>query len=294
MRRHWTRNLVCGLLAACLLSEAGCLSCCHPIAAPEVEQLETCQAVSKLARQHVYVFLLNGIDPVCFCNLAGVHDYLIQLGFTKVYYGELYHVFWFNKEIRKIHKEDDNARIVLVGHGLGANLARSLARDLNDENIPINLLVYVDGNTLTNPDDRSANVEKAITVLPPGWPLKAEELDDTQNVHIGGSHFSAPTDRQTLDVLTHELMELASAVPVKLPEQPTSTPPYEMTPTPRPVTPTQTTTRDEWDFLKPSSTLSSTSPVQYPPPVDVDVPPEQDPSVHTTLKPKQEQRVPSP
>jgi hypothetical protein len=284
MRPGWIRALGCGLLAACLGTQVGCLSCCHPIADPAPDQIETCQALSKLCRQHVYIFLLNGADPIHFSNFAGVHDYLITIGFTKTYYGEPYHVFWFNREIRKIHKEDENARIVLVGDGLGANLARSLARDLSDEKIQVNLLVYVDGNTITSPDDHSANVEKCINVLAPGWIWNGDELAEAENVHIDGNHFNAATRDKTLELLTNELMQIASNVPVTLPEPPTSTPPYEITPTPRPVLPVQSTTRDEWDFLKPVAVLKPSSPVQAQPAT-----PEETPSVHTTLKPKTEQ-----
>ena len=148
MSRSWLRSLGPWCLAATLLGQVGCLTCCHPVPPPMPEQVMACHTVPSCCRGHVYVFLVDGLDPVRFCNFAGLHHYLTDLGYLNTYHGEMYHCYWFDAEIRRIHKEDPDARFVIVGHGCVRKVARSLACGLQDENIAINLLVFVDGSLL--------------------------------------------------------------------------------------------------------------------------------------------------
>lgn len=282
-RRRWLHLLGTGLLAGALLGQAGCLSCCHPIDQPAPEQVTACHTVPACCRSHVYVFLVDGLDPVRFCNFAGVHDYLIQLGFIKTYHGELYHCFWFNSEIHQIHKEDPDARFVIVGHGAGAKMARSMAQDLQAESIPVHLLVYVDGSMMNGHEPRPGNVERVINAHVSGYVWSSKPVADADNVYLdGASTFSAATDRQTLDLLSHELMQLAMTVPMRVTEPAPPLP--ETGPTPRPVERSTTAARDDWDFLKPNSQLSSDVPFRYP---RAAAEASETPKTHTSLKPTQ-------
>ena len=214
MSRRWLRSLGPCCLAASLLAEVGCLSCCHPVPPPAPEQVMACHTVPSCCRGHVYIFLVDGVDPVRFCNFAGLHHYLTDLGYLNTYHGEMYHCFWFNSEIRRIHKEDPDARFVIVGHGCGAKVARSLACDLQDENIAVNLLVYVDGSLLGSSADRPGNVARVINARVPGYVRPTADLAGADNVQLQGSNtFSAATDPGIRDLLGHELMQLAMTVP---------------------------------------------------------------------------------
>src|SRR5438034_10131305 len=85
-------------------ANAGCLGFLHPVDMPYAKQLtEPCQSVPRCCRDHVYIFMVNGLDPWNYGNLTGVRDYIQELGFNKTYYGQVYHVWWFNAEIRRIH-----------------------------------------------------------------------------------------------------------------------------------------------------------------------------------------------
>lgn len=286
IRRRWLQRLGPWCLGAALLGQVGCLSCCHPVPTPAPEQVMACHTVPACCRSHVYIFLIDGLDPVRFCNFAGVHDYLISLGYNGTYHGELYHCFWFNSEIRRIHKEDPDARFVLVGHGVGAKMAHSLAHDLQDENIAVNLLVYVDGSWLGNTDRRPANVERVINARVSGSTLTGANLLDADNVHLeGASTFSAATNQQTLDLLSHELMQIAMSVPSRVVEPPAA-PVSEAGPTPRPVQRSATAARDEWDFLKPTAQLQASAPVHFTPPAENATAPTAT-KPHTTLKPNE-------
>ena len=114
--RRLQRGLGRWLLAGGLMAGmSGCLSGLHPIADPEADLVEACKVVPKCCRGHVFVFLLNGADPINKDNLSGVRDYLIGLGFEKVYYGQVYHACWFKKEIRRLHEEDPDAALGSAG-----------------------------------------------------------------------------------------------------------------------------------------------------------------------------------
>jgi pimeloyl-ACP methyl ester carboxylesterase len=287
IRRRWLRRLAPWCLGAALLGQVGCLTCCHPVPTPAPEQVMACQTVPACCRSHVYVFLIDGLDPVRFCNFVGVHDYLISLGYHSTYHGELYHCFWFNSEIRQIHKEDPDARFVLVGHGVGAKMARSMAHDLQDENIAINLLVYVDGSWLGSGGDRPGNVARIINARVAGNVWTGTDLPDADNVRLdGASTFSAATNQTTLDLLGHELMQIAMTVPSQPVGALKPPPALDAAPTPRPVQRSTTAARDEWDFLKPTAQLQASSPVHFTPSVDTATAPAAT-KPYTTLKPNE-------
>src|SRR5262249_39407997 len=116
---HW-RLLGGGLLAFGLAGSGGCFWLINSCPDPLPEAAETCQAVSAWGRRHVYVFLANGVDPLGLGDLAGVRDHVRALGFPKIYYGQFCHGGWFEREIRRLHKECPEARFMLIGYGHGA------------------------------------------------------------------------------------------------------------------------------------------------------------------------------
>lgn len=276
------------LLAAHLLSAAGCLCCLNSVSPPSAETLETCHAVPCLGRNHVYIFFLGSLDPLDCANLSGVRDYLHKLGFIKTYYGQVYHVCWFKSEMRRIHKEDPAARFVLVGHGVGANTAHALAGELQEDDIDIDLLVYVDGTRLDKRCRQPKNVSKIIHVSGTYCLSPKKNLRDVENIHLQKAGcFGAATHPQTLDVLAEELTQVAARVPVTLPPDPRQLPsPEEQAPTPRPVVPPAAAARDEWDFLKPVASLSHRSPSVGSPDDPVQAT-KQNASPHSVLKPKE-------
>src|SRR4051794_40666540 len=96
------RSLVIVLAASLTCAASGCMSCFNPVAPPQADWLSTCHALPHLERNRVYVFLMNGLDPVNCCNLTGVRDCLQTLGFIKTYYGQPFHYWWFASEIRRL------------------------------------------------------------------------------------------------------------------------------------------------------------------------------------------------
>jgi hypothetical protein len=262
---RWRRLVGHTALAASLVSSAGCLNFLNATQAPPAEVAANCQELPAGCRRHIYIFLVHGLDPLDSANLDGLCTYLHKLGFNQTYYGQLYHVPYFGKEIRRLHKEDPDAHFVLIGFSFGANQVCSLTRSLKEDGIGIDLLVYLGGNTLDNtPADRPDNARRIVNVLAHGWIWNGAILEGAENIEEPDIwHFGSPTHPRTLQTLTEELTTLAATVPAILPSLPSPTP-TEEEPTPRPVQIPPTAKRDEWDFLKPTSDLPVRG-VQIPP-----------------------------
>ncbi len=261
------------LLAVTMSSAPGCLSCCHPVAGPAPELKGPCQALSDDCRQSVYVFFIDGLDPLSCANLKGVYKYVTDLGFTHAYLGEVYDALSFTHEICRIHRCYPEAKIALIGFDVGAETARAMAHWLKRDCVNIDLLMYIDGCLLsTGPGSRPENVWQLVNVVSRCGPSLegAEQID----AH-GAGHYGAPTHPETLAALCRELTMLAESVTVVQRERVPMlgippVPADEMAPTPRPVPaapegepapmprlvpPRQTSTRGEWDFLKPVDQL---------------------------------------
>ncbi len=215
--RRWLSR---GLVALVLMTGPGCLSFLHPIDPPVNDHVACCKSLSSCCRNHVYIFFIHGLDPLDYANLSGVRDYVQSLGFIKTYYGQLYHTHYFEKELRRIHEEDCDARFVLVGFSFGANMVRNVAQAVKSDGIFIDLLVYLGGNTLENrPKDRPENVGHIVNILATGCIWNGDHLDDATNLNYDDVwHFGSPSHLQTLQVLAEQLAIVAGRVPVAEPE----------------------------------------------------------------------------
>src|SRR5262249_14970241 len=147
---------------------------------------EPCQAVPKACRGHVHVFLMNGLDPMNYGNLIGLRDYLQELGFCKTYYGQLYHLWWFESEIRRLHTEDADAHFALIGFSLGSNVVYEIARAVERYGVHIDLLVFLSGNHFASPmpHRRPENVGKVVNLLASGVMASRGERDWAENVRL--------------------------------------------------------------------------------------------------------------
>jgi hypothetical protein len=200
------------LLVLALAGAGGCLSFLHPVRSPDAHCLESCRAVPQDCRDHVYVVLINGLDPLYVGNLAGERDYLQRLGFSKVYFGQLYDWWWFKSKVRQAYREDPEARFVIIGYSWGCSMAHSLARALQDEGIRVDLLVHLDAVAFTRKfHHRPENVGRILNITSfsvlCGVPAEGTESMRESNVW----HFGPPTHPRTLEALAAHLVSLAVA-----------------------------------------------------------------------------------
>jgi hypothetical protein len=250
---RWPRRIGGGLLAAlCLSMGSGCLSFVHSLDAPPREQLMPADMIPAPCRNHVHIFLIHGMDPLDLANLAGLTEYIQALGYIKTHYGQLYHLWEFKKELRRVHKDDPDARFVLIGFSFGANMVRELANAVKDDDITIDLLVYLGGNTLENtPPNQPDHVIHIVNILATGCIWNGATMDRADNIHYGNVwHFGSPTHPKTLELLSRELAVVAGRVPYieKTP------PPFpDELPRPRPLKANQARKMPEvppeWNFL---------------------------------------------
>jgi pimeloyl-ACP methyl ester carboxylesterase len=247
-----------GLALALMASAAagtGCMPFLHPVGPPSQEHFALSACLPQAARDHVHIFFIHGMDPFDWANLSGVREYVHALGYIKTHYGQIYHLWEFESELRRVHKEDPDARFVLIGFSFGANMARNVAADANREHIPIDLLIYLGGNTLKDcAEDKPENALHIVNILATGCIWNGDHLEGADNLNYGDVwHFGSPTHLKTLEVLAEELAKVAARVPVVIHEPPPVAS-DEDAPTPRPVVPQNSGPRDEWDFLKPAPT----------------------------------------
>jgi hypothetical protein len=240
------------------------MSFLHPVRPTTPEFADACRALPPCCRNHVYIFLIHGMDPLDYANLHGLCNYLHQLGFTKTYYGQLYHTVYFRKELLRVHEADPEAHFVLIGFSFGANMVRNLAQTAREQNIPIDLLVYLGGNTLHNtPRDHPDNAQRLINVLAHGYIWNGTQFDNAENISVEDVlHFGSPTHPRTLEALARNLVDVGSSVPIIEPVELPVKPGTEE-PTPRPVSVLPKKGSDQWDFLQPVSQLRSDDGVDW-------------------------------
>lgn len=251
---RWVRTLGHLALACGVYVSAGCQHLMtHEVDKP-ADPVRACLDAPPCCRDHVYVYLIHGTDPLDFANLTGLNAHLRELGYRKTYLGQLYHRNDVIRDVRHVQETDPDARFVLIGFSLGSNMARDVAHAVRPDGIQFDLLVYLGGNTLEDlPRDRPENASKLVNILAQGWIWNGTTFPDAENIHLPDVyHFGSPMHPYTRAMLARELAVVATRVPVMITGGSLPGGPLFDEPTPRPVTPTAATTPDEWDFLRPA------------------------------------------
>jgi hypothetical protein len=246
-----------GLLGlTALLSLPGCLSCFNPVPDPSCETKQFCEQLPAPCRNGVYVVLLNGVDPLECGNISGVRDYLNGLGFVKTYYGQLYHEGCLLKELQAVHAEHPEAKFAIIGYEFGALSARNLARKAEYQDLPIDLLVYIQPKGLeTFPDVAESNVGRRITIRGYKESSSDSSSEDGETISVPSYfRYAVPTNAATLEALSNELTSVALSVAIPAASM-ESFPRLldDPAPNPRPIVKRKPEPVDDWDFLKPAS-----------------------------------------
>lgn len=176
---------------------------------------------------HVYVFGINGFNPLCTGNFNGLMRYIREHGFPHTYFEQLYSSRWYADEIRKIRHCDPQAKIALIGFSWGANAVRGLANHLNEEGIQIDLLIYLVGDLVGDtPESKPANVCRIVNIRAKGLVLlggdlffNGEDIAGAHNHMLTCRHILVPSRRETVELIMGELYTLA-CVPVGPPLPP--------------------------------------------------------------------------
>src|SRR5262249_7705316 len=126
-----------------LFANSGTGSMLHPLEEPKQLPYPASyyDGTSQLAKEHVYIFGINGLNPMCLGNFNRMLNYFRKEGFTNTYFGQMYTYYWYANSIRDIRRRDPQAKIVLIGFSLGANSVKSVANDLAADGTKVDLLV---------------------------------------------------------------------------------------------------------------------------------------------------------
>jgi hypothetical protein len=213
--------LVCGLVIAInqgqawepLLCDYGIGTALHPIQkpanAPEVGS----------GADHVYIFAINGLDPLCIGNFNGLCACLKEHGYANTFFAQLYTGTETADRIRAIRAFDSRARIVLMGYSLGCNRVRSVAHRLAENGIQVDLLIYMFGDTLfDSPRNSPDNVCRILNLGCHGMLLTGGDLfmngptlPGARNCRINALHLCGPSRLETVSLILEELSTLSSA-----------------------------------------------------------------------------------
>ncbi len=188
-----------------------------PIAPPRAEVLNVSRQLPDGARDRVHVFLLNGADPVNFCDFRGLSHYVTALGYRNVTYGQMWDNARCEEAVRKLRRDDPQARVVLVGYSAGVYLVRDITRDLGRDGVQVDLLFYLGGDLLTNaPEDKPGNAARIVNVrgrglvLLRGGAVNGADLDGCENrLFTDVAHRGLPSDPRVLEMLAGELAAVA-------------------------------------------------------------------------------------
>jgi len=189
----------------------------HPLQKCNPEVVKNCEAAPADGKEHVYTFIVNGLDPTQLANLNGMTSYLRQLGFSQTHYEPLLGYRATRRQIVAIRQSDPDAKIVLLGYSLGSGVVKRLANDLEKENIAVDRLVYLGGDFIGNTEaSRPKNVAKVVNIRGHGLVffgydliIKGSDIDNAQNVRVDRRHFLLPSSGQTMETLASELASLA-------------------------------------------------------------------------------------
>jgi hypothetical protein len=218
-----TRRFLFAIVGIWILT-AGCAAASDVVparAAARPAAPDVAETPAESQRNHVHVFLLNGLDPFFFCQFNKMPDYVRSLGYEHVYMGQMNSKSKFLEEIRRIRATDPCARIVLLGFSTGANTVCGMCHTLKDDGCKVDLLIYLGGCWIFNwqssrPENalQIVNIRDSGLVTFTGGLLHGDDVDGAENIKIPGFtlHIMTPVNPVTQDTLARELNTLAAGV----------------------------------------------------------------------------------
>lgn len=243
-----------------VLVNSGCVTCTYQA---QKQCLEACH-VSPLdpqLRQHVYLFLMNGYDPLDCAGMTKLRDEVCAAGFPKVYFAQRADRRWYEAEIRRVACEDPAARFVLAGIGGAAEHLVPLAAGTAADGVAIDGLLLLDPIGELDP----SSPVRTIVLTSKNWKHGSAGVELSQLQDAG--HFALPTAPSTMTTVLELMSESAQLVgPLEGPTVPVLPLTDKPAPLPRPrevPLPGDDAKPDEWDFLK-RTPPSRSEPLPYP------------------------------
>lgn len=95
-------------------------------------------------RQQVYLFIMNGDDLLELSGLMKLRDELTSAGFPKVYYAQKEDRHWYRREMARLHRDEPDARFVMLSYGSAAERMLALATVALQEQQPLDAVLFLE------------------------------------------------------------------------------------------------------------------------------------------------------
>ncbi len=190
----------------------------HPLPVNQLTLRQQTEAIPQAKKDRVHFFLLNGIDPAYAGNLNGVAAYFRSIGFKNTTCYQFPMTWKVRQQVESIRKSDPEARIILLGYSVGANCVRGIANHMQRENLHLDCLIYVAGDTIFNSAaSKPANVGQIVNITGHGLIFygrdlffKGDTIDGAINHRLDARHMSIPQQRETMEAIGQQLVGLAN------------------------------------------------------------------------------------
>ena len=280
----FSKALAAALGVTSLCCAPGCMTCRHEGTAEALRVTEGA-AFPNPVRQRVHLFMMNGDDLLELGGMLKLRDELCRAGYAKVYYAQKEDVNWYYSEMRRLNRDEPDARMVLLGYGASAARVTKLAQDAVVDNLPLDGVIYLD------PAGYDADLTQllpllTVTIRSHNW-TDSPGLVTADSVGVASGHAGAPRDPGTLAAVVRVMGFSASRVVLPtfedLPHLPLRD---KLEPTPRGIDPaTLVPPPPGWDYLRPAPRFLAKERVPA-------APPPKQPSPGESLPPPRE--VPKP
>jgi len=208
-----TKTLGIVALLAGLPVASGCLSTNHR-AFHESMHCTDGNPFPTPVRSQVYLFMLNGSDVFELGGMLTLRDEVAKAGFAKVYYTQSEDRYWYLREMQRLHRDQPQARMILLGYGTSAERTLGLAAEACRTGLPLDTVVFLD------PVGVAGNVAETLPVpsvalRSHNWP-GGTEFHTTETLALAGvGHVSAPTCPATVNAVVQLMTASAAKVRVE-------------------------------------------------------------------------------
>ncbi len=204
-----------GVLALCvgLTPSVGCLSTNYR-AYHESMHCTDLNPYPMPVRSQVYLFMMNGSDVLELGGMLTLRDEVGKAGYAKVYYTQSEDRNYYLREMQRLHRDEPQARMLLLGYGTAAGNTLELAAVACRTGLPLDAVIFLDplgvsGNladTLAAP---------TVAIRSHNW-FGGKELVTIDRLQLPGvGHLAVPTNPTTVNAVVQLMTASAAKVPVE-------------------------------------------------------------------------------
>ena len=189
--------------------------------ASEVDAQTRCQNLAQSEKDHTYIYVVNGLDPLFLGKLNGFCKSIRCVGYKNVELVSMRRCGRIEDKICCIRQNDPRAKIVIAGYSWGANRARAICNSLNNRSVPVDLLVYIGGDMVGDREySRPPNAARILNLNGHGLVLlgrdmffNGEDISGATNYRLDVPHLGLPRRQETLDLFLAAVADTTEKAP---------------------------------------------------------------------------------